>query len=65
MDPFMFLFTQKASQFVQRDFNRTPEDDWKLNVQGKLQDYKTSLPVTKDGIDSGAKLDDILGWMIS
>lgn len=42
--------------FIQRDYRRTREDDWKLNVQPKLNERNESVEVKIDG--------HVVGWEI-
>mgnify|MGYP001558596654 CR=1 FL=1 len=62
-----YLFTSFPKRFINRDWDRASvKDDWALNVQPILErERKQSLPVTAEGINSDAKEEDILGWMIS
>lgn len=42
--------------FVNRDWNRTEDDDWKHNIQPRLSQYSESVPVHNEG--------KIVGWKI-
>jgi hypothetical protein len=42
--------------FIQRDYSRTEKDDYTLNVEPKIGEYKESVEVIVDGV--------IVGWKI-
>lgn len=51
-------------RLILRDYDRTPHDDFVLHVQPHLNENEQTIPITKDGIDSDAKPDEIIAWQI-
>lgn len=54
------------ARFINRDYTRTEEDDFKLNVQPQLREHKEAVPQhvrlsDADGIDDDLTL---VGWTI-
>lgn len=50
--------------FINRDYKREPDDDFKLNVQPHLDrdTMKEALPITKP--NEGYEKEEIVGWKI-